>query len=279
MTVVVEVLEDRGESVQELLILHPGRPSHIDEGTVAVVAVEDVGRSRQPFGTAHDRDTPVSAELSSQWRVVDVELQIASHVKVQPPVAVVVSERGSRAPFPFSGDSRGGSHFGKGSVAVVPVQKIAAVVGDEQVDPPVVVVVGRCHAVAQAGPGDSGIDGHLGEGAVPTVAEQEIGGGGGVLPARHERGAGDAVDDVEIGPSVVVVVDPGATATVPFDDEFLLRRSAGGDQVQTGLSGDVSQDWQGLGQQKEGWSQGGHQAQERCLESRSEGLSNPHPAT
>ncbi len=43
--------------------------------------------------------------------------------------------------------------------------------------------------------------------------------------------------------------------------------------------GDVSQDWQGLSRQTEGRFQGGKQAQERRLESRSEGPSCPHPAT
>ena len=76
------------------------------------------------------------------------------------------------------------------------------VVGDEQIEPPVAVVVEPRRARREAGVADAGGVGHVREAHAAEVMEQAV---------LAERG------DVEIGPAVVVVVAGGGAETVERD--------------------------------------------------------------
>src|SRR5262249_59412616 len=98
-------------------------------------------------------------------------------------------------------------HVGERSVAVVVVQRITAVIGDVEVLPPVTVIVGCGHSHAEPSACDSCFIGHVGERAVVVVVVK------GVLERRGRRVeiTGAAVDQVDVHPAVVVIVEEGAS--------------------------------------------------------------------
>ena len=95
-------------------------------------------------------------------------------------------------------------HVGEGAVAVVAEERVAAQAGDEQVGVAVVVVVGGDDAQVVAPAGHARGLGHVGERAVAVVVVQAVPVAGPVLLERLDR---RAVDDVDVEPAVVVVVE------------------------------------------------------------------------
>ena len=65
-----------------------------------------------------------------------------------------------------------GSDVGEGAVAVVTVEDVLAVVGDEEVVPAVVVVVADAAALSPAAAGEAGFGSDVGEGSVAVVLEE-----------------------------------------------------------------------------------------------------------
>src|SRR5215469_2754766 len=109
--------------------------------------------------------------------------------------------------------------IGESAVVIVAIEAAGAVVADVYVGPPVVVVVGHRAAVAPAVILDAGFFRDVGESAVVVVAE-ERGVGRGFFAV--ERIEGRTVDEVDVKPAVVVVVDQADAGAVRFDDEVLL---------------------------------------------------------
>ena len=125
---------------------------------------------------------------------------------------------------------------GECAVAVVVIQNVLAEVGDEQIVPAVVVVVADAHALSPARVRDSGLRGHVGEGAVAIVAKQmrrRFAPRGKALEPR-------AVHQKNVEPSVVVVVVEGNAAAGGFQQIFVLVLAAeNGFRVQPGFARDV----------------------------------------
>src|SRR2546427_7985763 len=71
-----------------------------------------------------------------------VEVDVAGHEQVQLPVAVVIPEGAPGGPS-IHGDAGRFAHVGERPVVVVVIEPIAAVVGDVEVGPAVVVEVAR----------------------------------------------------------------------------------------------------------------------------------------
>ena len=86
------------------------------------------------------------------------------------------------------------------------------------IGPAVVVVVGHGAAESPAVVGDAGFGGDVGEGAVVIVVEER-----GVRRGLFagERVDGGAVDDVDVEPAVVVVVEQAYTRALGLDDVVL----------------------------------------------------------
>ena len=85
------------------------------------------------------------------------------------------------------------------------IVEVAAKGGDEQVEPPIVVVVPEPAREAVLRLGDAELGGHVGEGAVAVVAVEAI-----------RRGH---VGDIEVGPAVAIVIAPrGALAEAVVPD-------------------------------------------------------------
>src|SRR5271165_124972 len=141
-------------------------------------------------------------------------------------VAVVIDEGAAVAPG-FAGACNAGffADVGEGAVTIVMVKDVFAVIGDEEVVVAVVVVIADADALPPAGMGEAGFLRDVGKGAVVIVVVQVVGGGcaGGEAVERC------AVDEEDVGPAVVVVVEDGHTGTGGLDDVFFGGGAAEGD--------------------------------------------------
>ena len=150
--------------------------------------------------------------------IVAIEVDIAGDEEVEAAVAVVVAPGCPGRPI-AEGDAGFFSDVGEGSIMIVVVEAVLAPVGNEQVGPAVVVIVGDSNSKAPSIVGDAGLGGYVGEGSVVIVVK-ECGVRGGFFAVEGVEGR--AVDEVDIEPAVVVVVDEADAGAVGFDDEPLL---------------------------------------------------------
>src|SRR5580692_4430764 len=153
-------------------------------------------------------------------------------------VAVVVDERAAVAPsFSRACDASFFAYVGEGAVAVVVVENIFSVVGDIEIFTAVVVVIADADALAPAGVREAGFFCDIGESTVVIVVIEMAGGrfrGGGI-----EAGA---VNDEDVRPAVVVVVEDGDAGSGGFDDVFLGVHAAENDRIgKAGFFGDVGE--------------------------------------
>src|SRR5206468_2606287 len=103
--------------------------------------------------------------------------------------------------------SGGSGNVFERSVAEVVIQAVASVVGDEQIFPAVIVVVPDADALAPSGGSQPRFHGDIGKSTVVIVAKKVIGG----FLALRKSFQSSAVDDENIGPAVVVVIEDGDT--------------------------------------------------------------------
>ncbi len=148
-------------------------------------------------------------------------MNVAGDEEVETSVAVVVAPGGAGGPV-AEGDAGFFGDVGKGSVVVVVVEAVLAEVGDVDIGPAVVVVVGDRGAESPAIVGDACFGGDVGEGSVVIVVEER---GVGRRCLAGQRIVGGAVDEIDVQPAVVVVVDQADARANGFDDEVLLRSS------------------------------------------------------
>ena len=201
-----------------LALRMPARSGDVLERAVALVAIERVlatRKARRPAGHRH-------AFVSAQPRVGcgrggEIEVDVVGDEQVETAVAVVVDERRARSPSePRVLQAGALGQLGKRSVAVVAIQAVLAVVGDEQVLVAVIVVVARGGALAPAVRADARPGRHVLERAVAFVAIQ-VRRWLATLREPFERGA---VDEEDVQSAVVVVVEdrdaaPGGLEQVP----------------------------------------------------------------
>jgi hypothetical protein len=123
---------------------------------------------------------------------------------------------------------------------VVVIEAILAEVADIDVRPSVVVVVGDGGADSPTVISNAGLRGHVGEGAIVIVVKERSVGrsrlaGHGVVAC--------AVDEIDVEPSVVVVIDKADARTNCLDDEvFLAGSQLVGPYGQARFLGDVLKD-------------------------------------
>ena len=190
----------------------------VGEGAVAVVVEQLHVAGRQAARAAVDRDALPSAVAALarlgeplQRRVEiggDEEIEAAVAIVVDPGAAGAVAHGGLREP-----GLRG--HVGEGAVAVVVVQHVVPVGGDEQVVEAVVVVVADRHRRRPAGARQPRLRRDVGERAVAVVLVEAIRGFG-----RRVLEAG-AAQHQDVHPAVVVVVEEGDAAPDDLDDVAL----------------------------------------------------------
>jgi hypothetical protein len=221
----------RGEAVVARRV-DAGLLGHVLEGAVRALAVERVALALEAERPAEDGE---AAELAGVLRgaagaprlgrvrreVFEVEGDVAGDEEVEAAVAVEVAEARARRPAPAR-DAEPRRHVRERAVAVVAVEARDAVVADEEVCVAVVVEVGGGHAHPPALVGDAGPLGHVLEPPAAEVAEER--GPRRLLRAAlggHRR----AVEEVDVGAAVAVVVEDGDAARGRLDD-VVLRRPA-----------------------------------------------------
>ena len=161
-------------------MLDPGLEGPVLEGAVPPITVEPVGDSGVGLGRAVAGD---SGGQSADPVLLVSKVQVTADKEVEPAVAVEIDERGARIP-PRIVDTGRLDDLLEGAVAPVPPQLVGAEVGEENIDPAVVVVVRHRDADTITVGSDSGRLGHIGEGknsgaiwrdhqvvAVQTIAE------------------------------------------------------------------------------------------------------------
>src|SRR6266568_5268076 len=148
-------------------------------------------------------------------------MNVAGDKQIEPAITVVVTPSGARRPVPKS-DSSLLRDVGEGSVVIVMVKAVLSVVTHENVRPAVVVVVCYSRAETPAIIGHACFGRYIGKCTVVIVVEQR-----GVwrrLLALH-RIEGRAVNQINVQPAVVVVVDQSHSRAVGVDDQLLVRRT------------------------------------------------------
>ncbi|MBS1252242.1 MAG: hypothetical protein MAG451_01280 [Anaerolineales bacterium] len=139
------------------------------------------------------------------WDLV-VQIDVGSHEEVGPAVVVQVAHDGGAVPL-RRGDAGGRSAFGEGAVAVVPEQRVRPVSGDVEVPPAILVEISGDAAVAPHCQIGTRRCTDVGEGAA-IVAVQRVAREAALLLPEIDLVLGVRVDEVEVQPAVVVVVDP-----------------------------------------------------------------------
>ena len=127
------------------------------------------------------------------------------------------------------------------AVAGVAVERVRTDVRDVQIDPAVVVVVAGARAHAVVAMPDAGLRGHVVERAVAAVAEQTV-----PRLSRDRRiGQRTAVDQEDVDPAVVVVVEEQPAGPHGFDQVLLGAGAVDVTEVDAGLAGRIRESHRG----------------------------------
>src|ERR1019366_3152098 len=97
-------------------------------------------------------------------------------------------------------------NIGEGTVVVIVVETVLAIVSYEQIEPSIVVIVADRHTETPALISDARFGGDIGEGAVVIVMKQ---GRARVWCVSFESFIGGAIHQVDVQQAVVVVIDGG----------------------------------------------------------------------
>ena len=153
--------------------------------------------------------------------MIEIVVHVAGHKQIEPPVAIVVSPGRAVRPVPQRDTGLFGN-IAKRPVVIVVVEAVLAEVADEDIGPAVVVVVADCCAESPAVVGYACFRGDIGKRTVVVVVEQ---GCMRWLSLSAHSIVGRAVDEVDIEPAIVVVVDETHARSIRLENVFLLARA------------------------------------------------------
>ena len=146
-------------------------------------------------------------------------LDIIGHYQVELAVAIVVHPRGAGGKLVGSPEPGGFCDIGEGAVAIVVEQMTLAQRSDKDVIETIVVVVSHRNTKSKHGKGKPGAAGNVGEGAVMIVVIELHRGG----PGMRMAGEIVAIDQQDVGISVVIVVDEGTPRPHGFRKPLLAK--------------------------------------------------------
>ena len=190
-----------------------GLPADVGERAVAVVVKELHGSGRQAARPAvHRHALPVAVRVLAGLRqLLERRVQVVRDEQIEAAVAVVVDPGAAGAvAHVVLQQARLRGHVGERAVAVVAIEHVLAVVGDEEIVEAVVVVVADGHRRGPARSRQPGLLGHVGEGAVAVVLVEAIG------RARRRAFEARAAQHEDVEPAVVVVVEERHAAARPL---------------------------------------------------------------
>src|SRR4051794_14898096 len=149
--VLVKVGGDNGHAVAAALGSDSGGGADIGEGAVSIVAIKGMDAAREPARAALDGNSLPGAihVRTGLGDAIHVELQIIGDEEIEVAVAVVVDPSAAGAPAGVITKQAGGfGDIAEGAIAVIFVELVLAVVGDEQIFEAVVVVVADANAAS-----------------------------------------------------------------------------------------------------------------------------------
>jgi len=129
-------------------------------------------------------------------------------------VAVEVDDGATGGPPAVPADSCGVGDVAEGSVAHVFVQSVLADVSHVDIGEAVAVEVAHGHALAVLAVAQPGLLGDIREAAVAEIAEEAVAAGIPLAALVPET----ALDEVQVGPAVGVIVDDSHAAAIGLDD-------------------------------------------------------------
>jgi hypothetical protein len=165
-------------------------------------------------------------------------IDVVGDVEVEVAVAVGVEERGPGPPSRV-GDAGPLGHLLEGPVAAVAVEPVRAELGDEEVDMAVVIIVGGADAAPPAVVADAGPLGRVLEPPAAAVAVQRV--AAPLADPRRLLVEGPGVDQVDVQPAVLVVVDERRAGADRLEDVVLGDAPAPEHGGQSGLRGRVDE--------------------------------------
>jgi hypothetical protein len=197
-----------------------GLQAHVGKCTIAVVVEEVIWLAFKPSRPTAHGDSAVLAERDQGRvgpgfrRMCDVVVDVTGYEEIKTAVAVVVAETGACGPVAES-DSGLFGNVREGSVVVIAVETILAEVGDVEVGPAVIVEVCDRNAEPPSVVGDASFSRDIGEGTVVIVVKERSVGWSGF---SGESVVSGAVDQVDVEPAVVVVVEQGDSGADLFEN-------------------------------------------------------------
>ncbi len=237
--VVIEVRRNRGQSVAAAHFPDSGFGRNIRERAIAIVAIKQRGNGGEAARSAHHwKPFPGAVTIGPGHRGAGrIEIHVMRHEKIEQAIAIVIHPGAAGAPaLDAALESGGRGDIGKGAVAVIAVEDVLAVIGDEEVFKTIVIVVTDANGGGPSSLYQTGIGRDIGERAVAPVLVEAIGRAfGRPIEAR-------AVQHQNIHPAVVIVIEESATASRGFEDILLGFKIAVDDGMsQSGRLGDVGE--------------------------------------
>ena len=139
------------------------------------------------------------------------EIAEAADEEIELAIVVVVEPDGATTP---AGRRHAGlvRHVGESAIAIVVIENAARVLGHVQVGQAIAVVVAHRHPHPVGAAAHTGLRGDVAEGPIPVVAIEGVAQRG----RRRIEVAGTAVDQVNVHPAVVIVVQKCAARADRF---------------------------------------------------------------
>ncbi len=217
---VVEVGPDHAKPVVAVWIAYSGGFGYFGERAVAIVVEERVAGASQSARAALHVDAAILAEgsASEAGQIIEMKIDVVGDHEIDKSIAVVVAESGAGRPSSI-GDAGLCRHVGKGAVAVVAIENVAAQAGDIEIGPAVVVVVSDGSAHGEARSGEAGFCRHVGESAVVIVVVENAE----ALRAFDRHLNRRSIGEIDVGPAIAIIVQQNHSAAHGFHNVFLCR--------------------------------------------------------
>src|SRR6266498_792517 len=126
-------------------------------------------------------------------------------------VVVIVEPNGAGGPA-WRGHTGLLAHIRKRPISTVMIEDVSSVAGNVKILPAVAIVITRGHAHTEASPCHAGFLGDVGECSIVIIMIKRV------LErfCRSKKIGRSAIDEVDIHPTIVVIIEEGASATDGF---------------------------------------------------------------
>ena len=233
--IVIEVAGKDGEAGR-LGCIDAGLVGYVGEMAVAVIVIKRHRLRGQSHGTAGDGESlpRTGPMLARTGHFGGIELEVMRHHQVQVADPVVVEKCAAGAPARRRAQPALLRLVAESAVPLVAPKRVLSPGGDEEIDVAVIVGVARADALSPAVVQDAGFPGYVFESEAAQIVIEVV--------RRRLTAALEAIaiDEEDVGQSVIVVVEDRQAGAGVLDDVGLLLVGTGDDHArQTGLRGQI----------------------------------------